>query len=313
MIAATRRVFLGAAATAAPLPATGNTHPRFFVAALTALGRDRALDPGLVRDLLAWYREAGVDGVLVLGTTGEFHAFSAAERKRILETYARHKGSLELMCQVATPNLPETLELLAHAAGHGADLALCLPPFYVKNPSVGGLARFFEPVLDAARVPVLVYNIPAMSGIAITHDLLHRLEGHPKLYGVKDSTGKLDSTSGFAREFPKLKIFCGSSAILHAALQAGAAGAITANGNVLARQTAALVGAFRQGKDAVAWQTKLNEAAGILRGFESIPAMKAALAPLGMRESYCRPPLEDFPAALRAGLEERIARLRQFA
>ncbi len=307
----TRREFLSAAGAAAvaAAPAAG---ARFFVAALTALDRNRKFDEPLARDLLAYLREAGVDGALTLGTTGEFSAFSVAERKNIVEAYARAKGSLELMCQVATPNLPETLDLLAHAAGAGADLALVLPPFYVKNPPLEGLARFFEPVLEASSLPVLLYNIPQISGITINHELLHKLEGHPRLYGVKDSTGKLESTTAFVGEFPKLKIFCGSSAILEPALKAGAAGAITANGNLLARPTATLMRLFREGRDIAAAQARLNEAAAIMRGFESIPAMKAALGPLGMRESYCRPPLVDLPDDRKAELRARIAQLKDF-
>ena len=82
----------------------------------------------------AYLAEGGADGVLVLGTFGEFSSFSVKERKQILESFVRHKGKLSIMCQVATPNVPETLELLDHATASGAGSVLVLPPFLFQEP-----------------------------------------------------------------------------------------------------------------------------------------------------------------------------------
>jgi hypothetical protein len=133
--------------------------PQFIVAAVTTLDRAGRFDDGMNKDYLAMVAEGGADGALALGTTGEFSSFSVKERKQILESFLRYKGKLGITCQVTTPNLPETLDLLAHAAAAGADSALVLPPFYYKNPSVDGVAAFYEPILKAARLPVLLYNI----------------------------------------------------------------------------------------------------------------------------------------------------------
>ena len=313
----TRRHFLGASAGTAvsalsqPPKSSRPAGPRFFVASVTPVDRVGKLDEPLVRDLMAFFREQGVDGVLVLGTTGEFSAFSLAERKKILESYMRVKGSLEAMCHIATPNLPETLELLEHATGSGVDLALCLPPFYVKNPPQEGLERYFAAVLEKARIPVLVYNIPAMSGITITHELLRKLERYDKLYGVKDSTGKLESTTAYIQAFPKLKIFGGSSGILEPTLKIGAAGAITANGNILARETAAVMRSFREGKDASAALARLDAVHKITGPFESISGMKYALGLMGLREGCCRPPLVDVAESRKAEIKALVAQWKQ--
>ena len=126
---------------------------QFIVAAVTTLDRSGRFDDAMNKDYLAYVAAGGADGALALGTTGEFASFSVKERKQILESFLRHRGKLGIICQVATPNVPETLELLAHAASAGADSALVLPPFYYKNPSVDGMAAFYEPILKAASFP----------------------------------------------------------------------------------------------------------------------------------------------------------------
>ncbi len=165
----TRRGFLETGATwAAAAKLSQNNSPKFVVAAVTMLDRNGRFDDAMNRDYLAFVAQGGADGALALGTTGEFASFSVKERKQILESFLRHKGKLWIPVQVGAPNLPDTLELLEHAAASGADAALVLPPFYYKNPSIEGLVSFYKPVLDAARIPVMLYNIPQLSGVPIT-------------------------------------------------------------------------------------------------------------------------------------------------
>lgn len=306
-----RRAFLvglGAASTMAlahPQPKPPPSGPRFYVAALTPVGRDGSLDESLARDLLAYFSNNGVDGVLVLGTTGEFSSFSVRERKQILETMARYRGDLELICNVTTPNLPETMELLEHAAGTGADKALVLPPYYFKNPGIDGLEAFFAPLLEAASIPVLLYHIPSYSGVPITMELVERLSRYDSLFGIKDSSGDLEGLLSFIRKFPKLKVLTGSNRLLSQALQAGGGGAITGNGNLIPGETADLFNAFRAGSNLEEAQRKLNEATAGMPW--RIPEMKFALGELGLRESFPRPPFTELTPEEKAALKARIA------
>jgi 4-hydroxy-tetrahydrodipicolinate synthase len=275
------------------------------VAALTPVDRKGKFDEGLARDLLAYFQSHGVDGVLVLGTTGEFSSFSVAERKRILEVMLQHRGNLDVMCHVTTPNLPETLELLDHAARAGADKALVLPPYYYKNPTVEGLEAFFVPVLEKARIPVLLYHIPATSGVPITPELVRRLSRYEKLYGIKDSSGNQQGLLDFIREFTRLRILTGSPRLITIAIQNGGGGAITGNGNVIPAETAAIFRDHRAGKDLAAAQARLDAAARVFPG--DIPKMKFALGELGLRETFCRPPFTELRNEEKAELKSRIA------
>ena len=136
----TRRDFLGSMGAAAlgvasgaklsdvSIPA-GEASPRpaatekvlFWVAASTPCDKDLKFDEELYKDLLAYLKANGADGVVVLGTTGEFPSFSVAERKKIAETAFKHRNGLNIIVSPGTANYPETLELCQHAEANGAE------------------------------------------------------------------------------------------------------------------------------------------------------------------------------------------------
>ena len=163
----TRRGFLGAvsaataitaAATPPPAKSTATkSGPNLYVAAVTPCDSRNKFDDALYRDLMPFFKERGADGVVVLGTTGEFPSFSVAERRKVAEAALKHHAGLRVIVQVGTSNLPETLELLNHAQANGADGVLCIPPFYYKNPHCGpaGEALLGDPGgLEGPRVPL---------------------------------------------------------------------------------------------------------------------------------------------------------------
>ena len=140
----TRRAFLGAAgavaaAAAAPRPAkpaNGSTQ-KLYVAACTPCDKSLKFDEGVYKEMMPYFKEKGADGVVVLGTTGEYPSFSVAERKKVAETALKHRSGLAIIVQVGTTNFPETIDLLSHATANGADGVLCIPPFYYKKPAAG--------------------------------------------------------------------------------------------------------------------------------------------------------------------------------
>lgn len=308
----TRRSFLASAA-AAPLAlsaaarkGSGKRTARFVSAALAPLGRSGNIDDALTKEYLKFLADGGVDGVLVNGSTGEFSSFSVAERKQNLEVFLRHKGSLSTMCQVGCPNQAEAIELLKHAQGAGADEALLLPPFYFNQPSTDGLVAFLEPILDAAEIPVFLYNIPQLSEVQITAELVQKLGGHSRFAGIKDSWGKLDNTLSYIRAKPSLQVMTGASAQIQAVLEGGGAGALTGNGNVFPAETKAIINAFNSGGDVTAAQEKLNSLTPILKGYASAEAQKACLHLMGLGKMYVRAPFVDLTDAQRKELAQRM-------
>ena len=316
----TRRSFLGAvgaASTAAAMSRAAKTagtqsKTKFYVAAITPCDSRGKFDEALYRDLLPFLKERGADGVVVLGTTGEFPSFSFAERKKIAETALKHRAGLEIIVQVGTSNLPETLELLSHAAQNGADGTLCIPPFYFKNPPLQGLVKYYSQVLEASKIPVHLYHIPGTSAVPISLELLHALEHYPNLAGIKDSTGNAEGYAAFVKEFPKLNMMTGTENNIPAALNAGMGG-ILMGGNLFTKQIAAIYAAHRQGKDLAEPVAKLRDATQLLRipGAGGVPAIKYALGAMGLRESYVRPPYVDLTDEQKALLKPKVAQLAQ--
>jgi 4-hydroxy-tetrahydrodipicolinate synthase len=330
-----RRTFLGAVgATAAltavtraaaivkePAPTPNATKPPaaahdkvlFWVAASTPCDKNLKFDEELYKDVLAYLKNEGADGVVVLGTTGEFPSFSVAERKKIAEVAFKNRNGLNIIVSPGTANFPETLELSKHAEENGADGLLVVPPFYYKRVKVEGLTRYFSMLFDQIKIPINLYHIPFATGVPISVELLHSLEKYPNLAGIKDSMGDEAEYLRFVQEFPRLNMRTGTDMNLRHALDANM-GAILAEGNVFTKQIAAVFAAKRAGKDISGPIEKLYAAVKILRpaGVDEYGPMKYALSlQMGTRQFYQRPPNLDVSEEQRAQIKQGLEQIKQ--
>jgi 4-hydroxy-tetrahydrodipicolinate synthase len=331
----TRRTFLGAMGAAAALgvsgetalpeisggvlpttantPAAGGEKVLFWVAASTPCDKNLNFDPELYKDVLAYLKQKGADGVVVLGTTGEFPSFSFAERKKIAETAFKHRNGLNIIVSPGTSNFPETLELSQHAQDNGADGLLIVPPFYYKHPQLEGLTKYFSLIFEKLTIPINLYHIPFASGIPISLELMHSLEKYPNLAGIKDSRSDEDEYHKFVAEFPKLNMRTGTTTNLKYALDHGM-GAILAEGNNFTTQIAAVFAAKRAGKDIAEPLAKLETALKLLRagGVDEYGPMKYALSlQMGTRQFYQRPPNSDVTEEQKAKIKDALEEIKK--
>ncbi len=330
----TRRTFLGAVGAAAALGVVektafaeapsgarrpANAAPAaaekvlFWVAASTPCGKDLKFDEELYKDLLAYLKANGADGVVVLGTTGEFPSFSLGERKKVAETAFKHRNGLNIIVCSGTSNFPETIELSQHAEANGADGLLIVPPFYYKHPRLDGLTKYYKLIFEKVKIPINLYHIPFASGVPITLELLHSLEKYPNLAGIKDSMDDVPEYERFVAEFPKLNMRTGTDTNLKYALDHGM-GAILAEGNNFTKQIAAVFAAKRAGKDFSEPLAKLNAALKILRegGVDSYGPMKYALSlQMGTRQFYQRPPNSDVTDEQETKIKQALEQIKQ--
>ena len=329
----TRRTFLGAVGAAAALgvekaafreappgaPRPANAVPAagekvlFWVAASTPCGKDLKFDEELYKDLLAYLKANGADGVVVLGTTGEFPSFSVAERKKVAEAAFRHRNALNIIVCSGTSNFPETIELSQHAEANGADGLLIVPPFYYKHPHPDGLTKYYTLIFEKVKIPINLYHIPFASGVPISLELLHSLEKYPNLAGIKDSVDDVPEYERIVAEFPKLNMRTGTDTNLKYALDHGM-GAILAEGNNFTKQIAAVFAAKRAGRDIDEPIRKLNTALKILRegGVDSYGPMKYALSlQMGTRQFYQRPPNADVTEEQKIKIKQALEQIKQ--
>lgn len=314
--AAAAAVIAGAGATAAMGQGARRlgsaTKTLFWAATVTPCDKNLKFDPGAFRDILAWFKLCGADGVVVLGTTGEFPSFSVAERKQVAETALKNKNGLNVIIGPGTPNFPETLELARHAQDNGADGLLVIPPFYYNNPPLEGLVRYYSMLFDQIRLPINLYHIPGTSEVPISLDLLRALSHYPNLAGIKDSTGNPDGYKEFVAAFPELNMRTGTGNNVEWALDHGM-GAILADGNVFPDLWAAVFKAFHAGQDYHAPLARLRATEKLFRpgNIGSYGAMKYALSlRMGGPQTYQRPPSADVTDAERTAIRSALDQMR---
>jgi len=301
--------------TAAPARNLGSSSKTlFWIATVTPCDKNLKFDPGAFKDILAWYKQNGADGIVVLGTTGEFASFSVAERKQIAEVALKNKLGMNMIIGPGTSNFPETIELARHAEDNGADGLLVIPPFYYKKVPTDGLIRYYSMLFDQIRIAINLYHIPGTSGVPISHELLRALQQYPNLAGIKDSNGPADEYADFVRAFPDLNMRTGTENNLEYALEHGM-GAICMDGNVYTRPLAAVFEAFRSGKDYHAAYANYRAMTKVMKdlqtGVDGYGPMKYALSiQMGGPQTYQRPPFVDVTEAQKLALTKGIGQIK---
>jgi 2-dehydro-3-deoxy-D-pentonate aldolase len=195
------------------------------------------VDLGAAEAVIERFIEAGVDGISPLGSTGEFSHLTGEERQRFAEEVTRIvAGRVPVVIGVGATGTREAVELSRHAEGAGADAVLVVSPFYWK---VGeeGLFKHFATVAEAVDIPVLIYNLPMLTGIDLSPSLVARIAAEcPNAVGIKDTVTEYGHTVGVIREAkrvePDFSVLQGWEDLILPSLLAGADGSICAFANV---------------------------------------------------------------------------------
>lgn len=147
------------------------------------------VSPQRCYDLAAHLRSAGVQGLYVNGSSGECIYLDVEERMKILESVMKAVGgSLRVICHVACNNTRDSQRLAAHAESLGVDAIAAIPPIYF-HLSEDAIAAYWNDISSAApRTPFVIYNIPQLTGVALTMPLLRRMLRNPMVRGVKNSS-----------------------------------------------------------------------------------------------------------------------------
>ena len=300
-----------------PLKAPRN---RFWVAALTPLDSRGDFDNGANDAMLAFWKESGADGVLLLGTTGEGQAFSVAERKKVLEQASRNKHGLDFIVGAGTANRAETIELAKHAADNGADSVLIVPPYYDKNPKAEGVIAYFDQIFAQVKTPIRYYHIPRWTGVPVDVSVFKALAKYPNFVGVKDSNGDPAEFEAITAAVPGLNVVTGTDNLLETALKHGN-GCILASGNVYTKHVAAVFQAQRAGQDVKPAIQKLADAQAMAKnamglsngGGEAVSKYALAVL-LGQRDAHhVRPPSLPLADAMKPKIEAAMQQYRAYA
>ncbi len=268
-------------------------------ALLTPLDAQLNIDiPAMARHALALL-EAGCVGITPFGTTGEGPSFTVEERIRAIDgLVAAGVPASRILISTSCAALPDVVTLTRHALQIGAHGCLMLPPFFLKGVPDQGVIDSYRYVIDTvndARLRVYLYNIPQVSGVALSHHVIATLK---KLYpqtivGIKDSACQRDWSLGLADAFmSEVMVYVGNEPDLQTMGRLGSKGAVSGVANITPRLVARLVGEFDK-PGAEADQARVLAFLKILGGYGLTSAFKGMIARLTGEPGWSRvrPPL----------------------
>ncbi len=222
-----------------------------LTAMATPFHADGTLDSARAGVLASRLVDAGCDGLVISGTTGESPTTTDAEKTDLLRAVLDAVGDrARIIAGVGTYDTAHSVHLAEAAAAEGAHGLLVVTPYYSKPPQ-SGLVAHFSAVADATDLPVVLYDIPPRSVVPIEWDTLRTLAGHPNIVAVKDAKGDLHGAAQVMAE-TGLAYYSGDDALNLPWLAVGATGFISVWGHLAAGQLRDMLTAFNSGDLATA-------------------------------------------------------------
>ncbi|MFO0851735.1 MAG: 4-hydroxy-tetrahydrodipicolinate synthase [Gemmataceae bacterium] len=277
---------------------------------VTPFRADESLDLPALRTHIDRQLAAGVDGVFVLGTTGEFYALSDAEKQAVVAEAVAHVGGRKpVFAGTGAETTGEVVRLTQMAERERVAGVSVLTPYYLK-PSQAELLDHFRRVAESTSLPVVLYNNPVPTGVSIDPDTVARLAEVPNIVGIKDSSGDLQNTIEIIKRVPDtFSVLNGRDTLILAALLFGAKGAIPATCNIAPNLCVGIYQRFAAGDLAEArrMQDRLAPVRLALTLGTGNGAVKEALALLGVPAGPNRRPIGPLPADKREQLKNVLA------
>ncbi|TXI37589.1 MAG: 4-hydroxy-tetrahydrodipicolinate synthase [Methylophilus methylotrophus] len=204
-----------------------------LVAIVTPMFEDGRLDLDALKKLVDFHVEAGTDGIVIVGTTGESPTVDVDEHCLLIKTTIEHVAKrVPVIAGTGANSTAEAIELTAKAKALGADACLLVAPYYNK-PSQEGLYQHFKAVAEAVDIPQILYNVPGRTGCDLSNDTVLRLAQIRNIVGIKDATGGIERGTDLLLRAPAdFAIYSGDDATALALMLLGGKGVISVTANV---------------------------------------------------------------------------------
>jgi len=232
------------------------------------------------------------EGIVVNGTTGEAPTTTDEEKTRVIKAVLEAVGDrASVVAGVGTNITAHTIELARQAERAGAHGLLVVTPYYNK-PAQDALAAHFSAVADSTGLPMLVYDVPARTAVAVAPDTLIKLAQHPRIVGVKDAKGDIAASSQVLAH-TDLAYYSGDDPMTLPLLAVGGIGIVSVTAHVVGDRIMEMIEAFSQGRNAEAarlHRSMLPANVGLFRNQAAVMT-KAAMDMLGLPGGGVRGPL----------------------
>jgi 4-hydroxy-tetrahydrodipicolinate synthase len=275
---------------------------------------DSDVDESALAELVTRLDDAGMDGLVPAGTTGEFASLSDEEYRTVLETTVDAADGLPVLAGTADTTITGTLERIETAADVGADAALIVLPYFHGANQPAGNERFLSEIADDASLPIFLYNIPSCTGQEISPATVESVGRHPNVHGLKDSSGDFNYFLEVADRTPDdFRLFQGFDSYVVPGMLMGSSGGINALSNAIpetfvAARDAVAAGDVERAREIGAERIAPLFQQCVAHGFA--PATKAALESRGWLETAAvRPPLVELDAEAKAEIASSVDRV----
>jgi 4-hydroxy-tetrahydrodipicolinate synthase len=267
---------------------------RLLTAMVTPFKADLSIDWAGVETLANHLLATGHDGIVVNGTTGEAPTTSDDEKIKIIKAVLQAtSGRVKVIAGAGNNETSHSIEQAEMAANAGAHGLLVVTPYYNKPPQAG-IEAHFRAMADATDVPIMMYDIPGRTGMAIEPDTLCKLAEHKNIVALKDAKGDIASTSWVIKR-SGIPVYSGDDILNLPLLSVGAVGFVSVCGHTVGRELRELLDSWFAGNTSRALeihQQLLPIFTGTFRTQGAI-LTKAALTLLGLPGGKVRLPLVD--------------------
>ena len=282
-----------------------------LVAIVTPMTADGGVDFDALGRLIERHIEAGTEGLVIAGTTGESATLAKPEHVAVIEAAVKYvSGRIPVIAGTGSNSTAQTIELSRTVAELDVDGYLVVTPYYNKPPQAG-LVRHFTAIADAVSSPVMLYNVPGRTGVDMLPETVAELAGHPQIMGIKEATGDVSRVV-------ILRKLCGDDFALYSGddptgrefMLAGGQGVVSVTANVAPQAMAAMCKAALAGDAGLA--ARLDAPlAGLHQDLfiESNPIpVKWALERMGLIDNGIRLPLIGLSQGSQPVVEAALSR-----
>jgi 4-hydroxy-tetrahydrodipicolinate synthase len=279
-----------------------------YSAVLTPFKKDLTIDTKLFISHCEFLLKNNIS-LAPLGTTGEANSVSISEKVDLIKTIANSDLPKEkIIIGTGNTSFVDAALLTKTAVENKIYSVLLLPPFYYKNVSDEGVYQYYKEVINAVKsknLRVFLYNIPQVSGVTISIDLVNRLkkEFSDTITGIKDSSGNLENTKKY-KEIKNFIVYPGSEKFLYDGLHIGCSGCISATTNVNV-EAAKLINSFDK-SEGESINKKIKAVRDVFEKYPVIPALKATKIKEDSNWSNIRPPLVALTEQQRSNLTKDL-------
>lgn len=288
-------------------------YPKGLIAAMsTPFFEDETLNEEELRHQVDRLIDSGIHGIFALGTNGENYTMEFAEKVRIMEIVidqARHRVPIFIGTGCVTTK--ETVALSRKAEELGAEYLSIVSPWFAQNTQEG-LYEHYATVAREVNLPIVIYNMPARTGVNVHYKTMEKLAKFENIVGIKDSSGNFDNMQRYL-EIPgrKFSVLSGNDSLILPCLLAGGQGGISGLSNVIPEIMISIVTEYEKGNIEKAWeiQRSVRPLRDCMQMANPNSVVKCAAAMVGQNLGPCRAPFNISDDNLKKAIAAALATL----